>query len=93
MDVLDRVEIVEGKWAVLGVNVGHPIGDFMWRNCAKLLESIEMSFEVVSGVGQKMWILHGAHIPWQKEKLGFIAPVGLNGVSECILTLMYSTRA
>jgi len=25
MGVLDGVEIVEGKWSVLGVNVGHPV--------------------------------------------------------------------
>jgi len=32
MGVLDGVEIIEGKGAVLGVNVGHPIvtnGDFV----------------------------------------------------------------
>jgi len=32
MSVLDEVEIVEGKGAVFGVNVGHPIvsnGDFV----------------------------------------------------------------
>jgi len=31
MDVLDRVEIVEGEGTILGVNVGHPTitnGDF-----------------------------------------------------------------
>jgi len=24
MGVVDRVEIVEGEWAILGVNLGHP---------------------------------------------------------------------
>jgi len=42
----------------------------LWCNCAKLHETIKMSFGMVSEVGRGMGVLDGIHIP-QGEGDGF----------------------
>jgi len=54
MGVLDGVVITEG--AILGVNLGHPA---LLHSCVEVREPIELSFEVVSGVGPGIHVLHG----------------------------------
>jgi len=53
------------------------------HSCAEVHAAIELSFGVVSGVGQGIHALDGVHVP-QKEGavLGFFGiytPIGLNG--------------
>jgi len=68
-----------------GGKVWHPIVT-LWRSCAKLRESIEMLFGVVSGVGQGMGLLDGgSHPPRRILGFGVFLPSGLNGVFERIL--------
>jgi len=70
MGVLDRVEIVKGEGAVLGVNEVHPVvtkGNLL-HSCAKVHQSMEVLFGVVMG-SVDMDVLNGVHVPQVK---GFV---------------------
>jgi len=59
------VFIVEGEGAVLGkFGASHcnQMGNLL-PSCAKVRESIELSFGVVSGVSHGMGVLKGVHVP------------------------------
>ena len=73
------VVIVEGKGAVLGVNleVGTSIvtnGEFVAYSSAKIRESIELSFGVVSGVGRGIGVLEGIRVPKGKGDFEDFSP-------------------
>ena len=47
----------------------------LWHSCAKVHELIELSFGVVSGVGHRMSVLDGVHVPQGEwEVLGVFHP-------------------
>jgi len=91
MGVLDGVVIVEGKGAVLGVNVGRPIvamGTSL-HSCAEVRELIKLFFGMVSRVGLGIRVLDGRQRVPRERGLGLFGPIGLNGA---FLTEMYLTR-
>ena len=50
------------------------------RSCAKVHASMELSFEVVSGVGHGMGVLEGVHVPQGVEgRFGDFVPPLLSG--------------
>jgi len=55
------------------------------HSCAKVRELIKLSFEVVSGVGQRMGVLDvNLYSLWERGGIGVFRPISLNGVFECI---------
>jgi len=61
---------------------------------AKVREAIEVSFDVVSGIGQGIVVLDGVHIPQgEGEVLGVFLSIALNGILEFILKRMCLTCA
>jgi len=65
------------------------------HSCAKLHESIEISFVMVSRVGRGMAVLDGVHIPHDEGgSLGFFRPHWFEWRFECIFKAeIYSTCA
>ena len=76
--------IVEGKGAVLGVNLGRPIvtTGTLSRSCAEVCAAIELSFGVVSEVTPGIHVLHGVHVPQKEHQKGHLRPIGLNGQND-----------
>ena len=66
--MLDEIEIFEGKWAVLGVNVGHTIvtnGTLWqrWHSCVKLCAlmwycGVDVAYRWLSDWTRLQWALH-----------------------------------
>jgi len=85
------VVIGKGEGAVLGVNLGHPMGTLL-RSCAKVREPIELSFWVVNGVSLGIRVLDGIQVP-QGE--GAASEVFQHNWFQWHIfrTEMYSTRA
>jgi len=76
MGVLHGVVIVEGKEAVLGVNLGHPIvtSGTLLHSCVEVREPIELSFGVMSGVSLCIRVLDGIQVPQREGKFWSFSP-------------------
>jgi len=83
---------VKGEGAVLGVNLWEPIvtNEDLLRSCTKVCELMELSLEVVSGVGRGMGVLEGSMCPKGKGRFQDFS-ISLVSVAY-FLTEMYSTH-